>query len=272
MFAFGALLASIPYIVGYGGAPMVVVFATQWNASVQWKSGLQWKQQSDVQSKLPWNLQHCRWPRLAQGRLGSYKSPDPHLHMKRALRVKNRNLIHETPAVLRSAQMQDFVQAEIARKQWIYKIITGEKEQDQIIFRCDDFIVLPDTEALNDGTVLNWMVVFTDLDLLSMRSLRGRHVPMLEGVQQKIQELLPAEFDSPMIYFHYPPSVWQLHLHVAAPCDVLRTTNSMQKVCFLQDVLANLRIDDEYYAKATVTFILPSTHELSVINNEVRCV
>jgi len=40
----------------------------------------------------------------------------------------------------------------------------------------------------------------------------------------------------------------------------------------LQDVLANLRIDDEYYAKATVTFILPSTHELSVINNEVRCV
>ena len=191
--------------------------------------------------------------------------------MKRAIRVRNRNLIHETPVVLESQQMQDFIQAEISRKQWIYKIITGEKEQDQVRFQCSDFIILPDTEAPNDSSVLNWMVVFTDLELRSMRNLRGKHLPLLEAVQAKLTELLPPEFESPMIYFHYPPSVWQLHLHVAAPCDVLRTTNSMQKVCFLEDVIANLRIDAEYYAKATVTFILPSTHELSIINAEVKC-
>lgn len=186
--------------------------------------------------------------------------------MKRALRAKNRNLIHETPATYESSQMQDFIQAEILKKPWIYKIITGEKEQDQIIYRSDDYIVLPDTEAQNEQCILNWMVIFTNTELASMRSLRGHHVPLLCEVKEKVLELMPPEFETPMIYFHYPPSVWQLHLHVAAPCDVLRTTNSMQKVCFLEDVISNLLIDKDYYLKATATFILPATHELSLIN------
>ena len=191
--------------------------------------------------------------------------------MKRALRARNRYLIHETPVASESAQMKEFIKSEIAEKPWIYKIISGKKEQDQMIYQCSDYLVLPDTEALNEQGILNWMVIFTDPALTSMRSLRGSHVPLLAGIRDKLLELMPPEFEAPMIYFHYPPSVWQLHLHVAAPCDVLRTTNSMQKVCFLQDVIANLRIDAEYYAKATVTFILPSTHELSIINAEVRC-
>lgn len=188
--------------------------------------------------------------------------------MKRTARARTRNLIHEAPPVFNSPQVQEFIQSEIIKKQWIYKIISGEKEQDQILFKCGDYIILPDTEALNEPGILNWMVIFTDPSLTSMRSLRGEHVPMLETVKTKIAELLPSGFDAPMVYFHYPPSVWQLHLHVAAPCDILRTTNSMQKVSFLEDVISHLRVDPDFYAKATITFILPSTHELSLISGE----
>jgi len=162
--------------------------------------------------------------------------------------------------------MQEFIKSEIFKKQWIYKIIGGEKEQDQVIYRCDDFIILPDSENLDDPAVLNWMVIFTDVDLISMRCLRGRHLSVLKSIKSMISQLLPPEFDSPMLYFHYPPSVWQLHLHVAAPCDVLRTTNSMQKVYFLEDVISNISIDPEYYAKATMTYILPSNHELTQLH------
>jgi hypothetical protein len=56
--------------------------------------------------------------------------------------------------------------------------------------------------------------------------------------------------------------VWQLHLHVASPCDVLRTTNDMQKVQFLDDVVSNLQIDSDYYRKATMTYVLPVGHDL----------
>jgi m7GpppX diphosphatase len=186
--------------------------------------------------------------------------------MKRAMRAKNRNVIHETPEVYFGSSMREFVEAEISKKSWIYKVIAGEKEQDQVIFRDDEYLVLPDTEATNEPGILNWMVIFTDTTLTSMRALKGHHIKLLETIKSKIISLIPAEFDPPMIYFHYPPSVWQLHLHVAAPCDILRTTNSMQKVCFLEDVMSNLTIDPEYYAKATLSYVLPTGHEISVIN------
>jgi m7GpppX diphosphatase len=183
--------------------------------------------------------------------------------MKRVLRARSRQIIHETPRLHASDAMQSFIQSEIARKQWIYKIITGEKESDAVLFQNDDFIVLPDTEAPNELGLLNWMVIFKNTNLVSMRSLRRQHVALLGDALHKIRELLPADVESPMVYFHYPPSVWQLHLHVAAPCDMLRTTNSMQKVCFVEDVLSNLEIDPDYYAKVTLSYVMPSTHELS---------
>ena len=154
------------------------------------------------------------------------------------------------------------------KKQWIYKIIDGEKEQEHVVYKCSDFVILPDSENADDPSVLNWMVIFSDTALLSMRSIRGDHIDMLKAIKSKIKELMPAEFESPMLYFHYPPSVWQLHLHVAAPCDMLRTTNSMQKVCFLEDVISNISIDPEYYAKATMTYILPSNHELTQLHSK----
>ena len=184
----------------------------------------------------------------------------------RAARIRTRNVIHETATSYNSLLMQDFIQSEILKKQWIYKIIAGEKEQEHVVYQCDDFVILPDSENADDPSVLNWMVIFTDTSLLSMRSIRGDHIGMLKSIKSKISELMPPEFESPMLYFHYPPSVWQLHLHVAAPCDMLRTTNSMQKVCFLEDVISNISIDSEYYAKATMTYILPSNHELTQLH------
>lgn len=190
--------------------------------------------------------------------------------MKRALRARNRCLVHETPVAFEGSAMQEFIESEINRKPWIYKIIGGEKEQEDVIYKCDDYLILPDTEAVNEPGILNWMVIFTDRSLTSMRSLRGKHLELMAEVKEKVSSILPPEFDSPMIYFHYPPSVWQLHLHVAAPCDVLRTTNSMQKVCFLEDVISNLVVDPEYYAKATLSYILPANHEISVMHGEGR--
>ena len=185
--------------------------------------------------------------------------------MKRALRVRTRQVVHETARTYNSGPMQDFISAEISRKQWIYKIITGERESEAVLFQNEHFMVLPDTEAPNEMGLLNWLVVFKNTDLVSMRSLRGEHAELLRDVLAKIRELLSAELDAPMVYFHYPPSVWQLHLHVAAPCDMLRTTNSMQKVCFVEDVLSNLEIDPDYYAKVTLSYVMPTTHELSVL-------
>lgn len=183
--------------------------------------------------------------------------------MKRVMRVRSRQVVHESARMYDSDAMHEFICSEIARKQWIYKIITGERESEAVVFQNEHFMVLPDTEAPNEMGLLNWMVIFKDAGLVSMRSLRGEHVCLLREIIAKVRDLLPAELETPMVYFHYPPSVWQLHLHVAAPCDMLRTTNSMQKVYFVEDVLSNLEIDPDYYAKVTLSYVMPTTHELS---------
>ena len=97
--------------------------------------------------------------------------------------------------------------------------------------------------------------------------MRGQHIPMLKSVKETVASLLPPEFTSPMLYWHYVPSTWQAHLHVCAPCDILRTTSSMQRVQFLDDVISNLSIDSDFYKKATITYILQSSHELSQLHN-----
>ena len=177
---------------------------------------------------------------------------------------RQRCVVHETPACVTLAE--GFIQREIARKQWIYDVIDGEREADKVLYNSDEFMILPDADAQNvAGRILNWLVIFKDRSLRSVRDLRGGengHLPLLRRVHQTLRQLLLSSQDDTMLYFHCPPSVWQLHLHVAFPCDVLRTTNDMQKVQFLDDVISNLEIDPEFYRKATLTYVLPIGHEL----------
>ncbi len=173
-------------------------------------------------------------------------------------RWRERVVVRETPEM--SCLADPFIAQEISRKQWIYYVIDGTKESDKVFFECDDFMILPDADAPNTNRVLNWLVIFKDLKLRRLRDLRGKHVSLLRCVRSKLVELFPLS--ETMLYFHNPPSVWQLHLHVASPCDVLRTTNDMQKVHFLDDVISNLCIDPDYYKKATMTFLLPMGHDL----------
>ena len=204
---------------------------------------------------------------IAHPKVHSYKSllEGPFEMKNQVVRARSRNVIHETATVHESNTMQAFIRNEIIRKQWIYKIIAGEKEQENVLYRCDDYVILPDTDVSMGPATLNWLVVFTDKSLTSMRCLRGEHTPILHSIKRQIGACIPTVYDAPMIYFHYPPSVWQLHLHIATPCDALRTTSCMQRVCFLEDVICNLSIDPEYYCKATLTYILPSNHDLTQI-------
>jgi hypothetical protein len=187
--------------------------------------------------------------------------------MKRNSRAKTKNIIHETCQFFTSSKYQMYVESEIQKKQWIYKIIAGEKEQDQILFKSENFVVLPDLETKNEIGIINWIIIFNDFNLKSLRDLTHKNLKMLTDVKKCIQDMLPDEFQEAMMYFHYPPSVWQLHLHVSAPCNILRTTNSMQKVYFLQDVMSGLYLQSDFYKLTTLTYILPINHELSILYN-----
>ena len=156
----------------------------------------------------------------------------------------------------RSEKMESFIHSEIKKREWPYKVIAGESETDRVILRTENYILLPDIDNKDTSHLL---VLFTDPALLSIRELRGSHVPMLKQLLEMLKSRYPTDS---IMFFHYPPSVWQLHLHVVTLTTNPRISNEMQKIHFLQDVISNLEIDSNYYTKATLSFILPFHHDL----------
>jgi hypothetical protein len=74
---------------------------------------------------------------------------------------------------------------------------------------------------------------------------------MLDACLQAVESETSIRRDQVMAYVHYPPSVYQLHVHFSYPygqyChrDAYRVHN-------LASIINNLEIDPEYYAKATL--------------------
>lgn len=188
-------------------------------------------------------------------------------------------LLAETPAMHASPCIARFIEQEVARpgKQWIVHIIDGTQEKDDVIYRNDDFVLLPDTERVNrywrspppgsniittprsnqriQKRILNWLAIAQDRQIRTLRDLRGHHVPMLKTLLQTslqaIEDQTGIRQDQVMAYVHDPPSVYQLHVHFSYPygqyChrDAYRVHN-------LATVINNLEIDPDYYKRATL--------------------
>ena len=191
-------------------------------------------------------------------------------------------LVAETPALHASPSVTRFIEQEVTRpsKQWICHIIDGKQEKDEVIYRNNEFVLLPDTERVNrywrtpftgfthlqasnsniirartPKRVLNWLAIAHDRELRTLRDLRGKHIPMLKEMMEVCLQTVESETgikqEQVMAYVHYPPSVYQLHVHFSFPygqyChrDAYRVHN-------LASIINNLEIDPEYYLKATL--------------------
>lgn len=101
-----------------------------------------------------------------------------------------------------------------------------------------------------------YLVIFKNLELRTMRDLRSEHVEMLQNMQQKISNFLRQQHGtlamSYRIFFHYFPSVFQLHAHVSAR----RIAFNSYRRHYLLGVLRNLQKNDRYYQDAMILTVL----------------
>jgi hypothetical protein len=135
------------------------------------------------------------------------------------------------------------------QNQWIFDLMTlpdcpGEK----VFHDTPDWLLARD---LHRGTDNRYLVVFREKDLFCIRDLRARHVGMLRGLLTFLRQWLPVQ--EPLLhgkyhlYFHYMPSVFQLHMHVSmrkAP-DSLRAQD-------VRHVIRNLEHTDTWYRDALI--------------------
>jgi len=143
-------------------------------------------------------------------------------------------------------------QRALGRLDWIYNILDGRTEQEDVILRCswdtlDGFLLLPD---------LNWdrktvesmhlLGLVQRRDIYSLRDLRKSHVPWLKELRSSVVKAATSVFpgqieeDEVKCYVHYQPTYYHFHVHVVHVMLEAGTTQSVGKAFSLENLISQL--------------------------------
>jgi hypothetical protein len=141
-----------------------------------------------------------------------------------------------------------------ASQRWIFDLIRGEFAPSELVFlnEAEWMLVQGKAHTLYET---RYLVIFKDTELHTIRDLRQTHLPMLMDIWRKVTLFIATRHGADAAfkqYFHYLPSVFQLHMHVcsSSALDVNRTQR-------LSCVVRNIRAVDTWYRDALILFTAP---------------
>ena len=151
------------------------------------------------------------------------------------------------PSVYESNKVQKFISQDRKEKPWIFNILKSEISGETVYVRNRDWILCLDKHY---GSDTRYLVVFKDKTLKTIRDLRTNHVNMLFEMQQDVKLWLNQHTSEENweFYFHYMPSVFQLHLHV----NTSRAMRNPDRIQPLHVVIRNLKKKSEHYKDALI--------------------
>jgi hypothetical protein len=138
-----------------------------------------------------------------------------------------------------------------ANQQWIFDLIRGELAPNEFVFVDEpEWMLVQGNSHVSQEK--RYLVIFKDTALHTIRDLRQRHLAMLRAMWLKVSRFVRAHHANHAAfryYFHYMPSVFQLHLHVC--CNVTADVNRTQP---LSCVMRNIDTRDTWYRDALIFF------------------
>jgi len=137
-------------------------------------------------------------------------------------------------------------------KEWIYNIIDHKAESNDIIFEDNNIILIPDYKWDKTIKNLHILAIFKDKSLGSIRDLRANNIEELEESVENGKKIIMDKYgiDNLIVYFHYRPSVWQLHMHFTNLDTDNKDSFLLPRAHLAKTVIQNLKNDTEYYIKA----------------------
>lgn len=138
-----------------------------------------------------------------------------------------------------------------ANQQWIFNLIRGEFAPDELVFMEEPAWMLVQGNS-HVSQEVRYLVIFKDTTLHTIRDLRQAHLALLRDVREKVGFFLRARHAHHAAfryYFHYMPSVFQLHLHVC--CNGTADMNRTQP---LSCVIRNIEARDTWYRDALILY------------------
>ncbi|KAK7471421.1 hypothetical protein BaRGS_00035909 [Batillaria attramentaria] len=178
-------------------------------------------------------------------------------------------IVRETPELFRKVTKPCLESSKFSL-QWVLNILEKKTESDRIVFEDPDpetgFILLPDMKwNRSDLESLYLVAIVHKHGIHSIRDLRREHLPLLKNILVKGKAAIKEKFNIPgsklRIYFHYQPSYGHLHVHFthvkfdAPGSDCLRAH-------LLEDVMENLEMDDQFYSKKTLIYVVRENEDL----------
>ena len=136
---------------------------------------------------------------------------------------------------------------------WIYNIINGISEQENILYKDELCIVIPTfTWNLKEIDKLHILCLPLNTNLRSIRTLESSDIPLLEHMKNITLKIIKEKYGlnetSIKKYFHYPPSTYHLHIHFVN--NLVKFGSSIEYSHELNNVIFNLSICSDYYKKA----------------------
>lgn len=195
-------------------------------------------------------------------------------------------LVTETAAVYHD-RVRPFVQAQrdAGRLNWVFNIIEGRKEVEDVIFRtpydpetCNEqgFLLLPDLNWDRQTLeALHLLAVVERRDIWSLRDLRRRHLPWLRSMRAQLIEAAVSvyaaqglEHDQLKLYVHYQPTYYHFHIHIVHVQLEAGATQATGKAVGLESLIEQLenmgsgQDDDIGMDAVTLSYTLGEASEL----------
>ncbi len=140
---------------------------------------------------------------------------------------------------------------------WIYDLIDGNvnqsNNQNKIYYSDDEFIVISPSDWVENKTDVKGIHLLAfpkDRNIRSLRDLTADHIPLLNRINDKVKTIIKDEYginsDMIMVYLHYHPDVWLLHIHFVPLNDIIYN-HSFEYSHSLDGIINNLILMPDYY-------------------------
>ncbi len=145
----------------------------------------------------------------------------------------------------------------IEKDRWIYNIVDGISEKENIIYEDYNFVLIPNY-VWNKKSIeqLHILGIVRDKSIQTMRDLDSSHIDLLNHIKtislEKIKSLYKIDENKINIYVHYTPSAYLLHIHFVN-IENLEANSSFEYSYGLDNIIFNLGLCSDYYKLINLT-------------------
>jgi m7GpppX diphosphatase len=211
-------------------------------------------------------------------------SPASDRQIKRVMPSCSTSLIEETGEMYNVA-VKPYIQSIVdsGSLNWILNIIQGKKEQERLLLDHDQFVFNIDTkwrshpdafktpkeewfqhESIAD---LYCLAIIKDGGIATLRDLTKEHIPLLKAMKEEglktIEKVYGVKSDQIRVFVHYHPQFYHFHMHFTRLHN--EVGSQVERGHLISDIVQNLELDSEYYAKRTISYKLKVTSPLYLL-------